>query len=258
LSRSRSRNRLTSARQVRASRSGTEPGAAAWTSSASEVGGIPGPGGTPASSTTPRRLPAPGPAAARAAAPVAASSVSRIVACRSVGGEAPLLLAMPLVPVVAPASPAARVASVVPPAPRLAFESALPAAWDESSVASSSAPGGDRRARRPAPILPCRAPTSPLLALPHLEALHRTALRLAGSRGEADDLVQQTYLEAQRAFATLREPGKCRPWLFAILRVPGRRLFSGTRHPGVRIREPWIRSSGDTHQPRPSAKPCSR
>lgn len=60
-------------------------------------------------------------------------------------------------------------------------------------------------------------PDFALLALPHLEALHRTALRLSGSRGEADDLVQQTYLEAQRAFATLREPGKCRPWLFGIL-----------------------------------------
>lgn len=54
------------------------------------------------------------------------------------------------------------------------------------------------------------------LALPHLDALYRTARRLAAR--EAEDLVQQTYLEGQRSFATLRDPNCVRAWLFRILR----------------------------------------
>jgi RNA polymerase sigma-70 factor (ECF subfamily) len=55
------------------------------------------------------------------------------------------------------------------------------------------------------------------LALPHLQALYRFAVRLAGERAAAEDLVQDTYLRALQAFDRLRDPGRVRPWLFQIL-----------------------------------------
>lgn len=56
------------------------------------------------------------------------------------------------------------------------------------------------------------------LALPHMEALYRTARRLVARASEAEDLVQQTYLEGYRSFDSLRDPARCRAWLFRILR----------------------------------------
>ena len=55
------------------------------------------------------------------------------------------------------------------------------------------------------------------LALRHLEALYRFAVRLTGDRGEAEDLVQDTYLKALKSFASLRDPDRIKPWLFKIL-----------------------------------------
>lgn len=56
------------------------------------------------------------------------------------------------------------------------------------------------------------------LALPHMEAVYRMALRLAGNTYDAEDLTQETYGIAYRQFHQLREEGKCRGWLMAILR----------------------------------------
>ena len=55
------------------------------------------------------------------------------------------------------------------------------------------------------------------LTLPHLAALYRFALKLTGNVALADDLVQETYLRALRGFASLRDPGAARSWLFQIL-----------------------------------------
>ncbi|MGH7314270.1 MAG: sigma-70 family RNA polymerase sigma factor [Candidatus Rokuibacteriota bacterium] len=55
------------------------------------------------------------------------------------------------------------------------------------------------------------------LALPHLSHLYRLAVRLKGSAQDAEDLVQETYIRALRAFATLRDPARIRPWLCQIL-----------------------------------------
>lgn len=56
------------------------------------------------------------------------------------------------------------------------------------------------------------------LAIPHLETVYRVAVRLARDEHEAEDLVQETYLKAQKAFGRfeLREFG-IRPWLLRIL-----------------------------------------
>jgi RNA polymerase sigma-70 factor (ECF subfamily) len=55
------------------------------------------------------------------------------------------------------------------------------------------------------------------LALPHLRHLYRLAVKLQGGAQDAEDLVQETYIRALRAFATLRDPARIRPWLCQIL-----------------------------------------
>ncbi len=56
------------------------------------------------------------------------------------------------------------------------------------------------------------------LAVPHLEAVYGFARRLARNEHEAEDLLQETYLKACKAFGTfdLREFG-IKPWLLKIL-----------------------------------------
>lgn len=58
-----------------------------------------------------------------------------------------------------------------------------------------------------------------VVALPHLDAVYRTARVLGSDEAEADDLVQETFTRALRAFPgfELREYG-ARPWLLRILR----------------------------------------
>ncbi len=54
-------------------------------------------------------------------------------------------------------------------------------------------------------------------ALPHLNSLFRTAGRLIGNRGEAEDLVQEVYLQAWKSFHRFEPGTNCRAWLFKIL-----------------------------------------
>ena len=73
------------------------------------------------------------------------------------------------------------------------------------------------------------------LALPHLPHLYRLAARLAGRAADAEDLVHETYMKGLRAFHTLRETDRMRPWLCRILarlvldrhRAGGRELAVG-------------------------------
>lgn len=55
------------------------------------------------------------------------------------------------------------------------------------------------------------------LALPHLRAVYRLAVRLVGDIETAEDLTQETYLKAMQAFSSLRDHRRVRPWLFQIL-----------------------------------------
>ncbi|HLG14783.1 MAG TPA: sigma-70 family RNA polymerase sigma factor [Blastocatellia bacterium] len=55
-------------------------------------------------------------------------------------------------------------------------------------------------------------------ALEHLDALYGFAMTLTRSRTEAEDLVQETYLRAVRAFGQLMPDSNLKSWLFAIMR----------------------------------------
>lgn len=55
-------------------------------------------------------------------------------------------------------------------------------------------------------------------ALRHLDALYGFALALTHDRTEAEDLVQETYLRAARAFGRLMPDSNLKSWLFAIMR----------------------------------------
>jgi RNA polymerase sigma-70 factor (ECF subfamily) len=54
-------------------------------------------------------------------------------------------------------------------------------------------------------------------ALPHFKALYGTAYRMTRSAADADDLVQETYLRAYRAYDSFAAGTNIRAWLFTIL-----------------------------------------
>lgn len=54
-------------------------------------------------------------------------------------------------------------------------------------------------------------------ALPYLNELYRTASRLTGNGTEAQDIVQNVYLQAWRSFHRFELGTNCRAWLFKIL-----------------------------------------
>ncbi|KXK51608.1 MAG: RNA polymerase sigma factor RpoE [Chlorobi bacterium OLB7] len=60
-------------------------------------------------------------------------------------------------------------------------------------------------------------------AIPHLNDLFRTASRMVGSVSDAEDVVQETYLQAWKSFHKFQQGTNCRAWLFAI-------LFNKIRH----------------------------
>jgi len=55
-------------------------------------------------------------------------------------------------------------------------------------------------------------------ALEHIDALYGFALILTRDQAEAQDLVQETYLRAVRAFGSLMPDSNLKSWLFAIMR----------------------------------------
>jgi RNA polymerase sigma-70 factor (ECF subfamily) len=55
------------------------------------------------------------------------------------------------------------------------------------------------------------------LALTHINSLYNLALRLSKNVEEAEDLVQDTYLQAYRSFHQFKKGTNCRAWLSKIL-----------------------------------------
>ena len=54
-------------------------------------------------------------------------------------------------------------------------------------------------------------------AMEHMPALYSAALRMTRNRADAEDLVQETYLKAYRAFASFQEGTNLKAWLYRIL-----------------------------------------
>ena len=54
-------------------------------------------------------------------------------------------------------------------------------------------------------------------AMQHINDHYRTAMRLTRSETEADDLVQETYMQAWKSFAHYELGTNCRAWLYKIL-----------------------------------------
>jgi len=54
-------------------------------------------------------------------------------------------------------------------------------------------------------------------ALPHTDALYRTALRMTRNAADAEDLVQEAMLKAYRFFARFEQGTNIRAWLFKIM-----------------------------------------
>ena len=55
-------------------------------------------------------------------------------------------------------------------------------------------------------------------ALPYLDQIYRTALRMTRNPTDAEDLVQETFVRAFSAFRSYRQGTNLRAWLFRILR----------------------------------------
>jgi RNA polymerase sigma-70 factor (ECF subfamily) len=54
-------------------------------------------------------------------------------------------------------------------------------------------------------------------AMQHIDDLYRTAFRLTRSQTDADDLVQETYMQAWKSFGSYEPGTNCRAWLYKIL-----------------------------------------
>lgn len=66
---------------------------------------------------------------------------------------------------------------------------------------------------------PVRKPGFTEEALPHMEAVYRYALRLTQANAhEAEDIVQDVFLQAYRSWNSYQRGTNCRAWLFTICR----------------------------------------
>jgi len=83
------------------------------------------------------------------------------------------------------------------------------------------------------------------LAIPCMEAAFNLAFWLVRSRADAEDIVQEAYLRAFRAFEGFRG-GDIRPWLLAIVRNTAYRWLSNRRRSGtvVSLEEAFAEGSG--------------
>lgn len=83
-------------------------------------------------------------------------------------------------------------------------------------------------------------------ALPHLDAVYRFALRLSGSPDLAEDLVQETFLRAFKAWNQYTRGTAAKSWLFTICRnVFLRRRERRQRHEEI-VDANAARSAGGT------------
>lgn len=67
-------------------------------------------------------------------------------------------------------------------------------------------------------------------AMPYLDDLFRIAMWLARNRGEAEDLVQETFAQALESFHRFEPGTNCRAWLVSIMyHMNSKRLRAGSK-----------------------------
>ena len=71
-------------------------------------------------------------------------------------------------------------------------------------------------------------------ALPHMDALYRTALRMTKNDNDAQDLVQEAMVKAYRHWDKFETGSNCRAWLFKIM-TNNRRDINTFRTTRIRI-----------------------
>lgn len=54
-------------------------------------------------------------------------------------------------------------------------------------------------------------------AMPHMPDIYRTAARILGEKGRAEDVAQEVYLQAWKSFHRFEPGTNCRAWLYKIL-----------------------------------------
>lgn len=87
-----------------------------------------------------------------------------------------------------------------------------------TETAANLHPGGGGQATWTAPIAGARASDGfEAEALPHFRSLYATAYRMTRNAHDAEDLVQETFLRAYRAFDGYTPGTNIRAWLFTIL-----------------------------------------
>ncbi|MBI2264409.1 MAG: sigma-70 family RNA polymerase sigma factor [Armatimonadetes bacterium] len=72
-------------------------------------------------------------------------------------------------------------------------------------------------------------------AIPHLEALYRTARRWTGNDKDAEDLVQETYMRAYRFFSQFQPGTNIRAWLFKIMGNTHINIYRKNSREGERV-----------------------
>ena len=93
--------------------------------------------------------------------------------------------------------------------------------------------------------------------------LYRFAYRLSGNHQIAEDLVQETFVEAWRSLAKQRQPDKARAWFFQILRYRYAHFIRDRRHD---LQAAPLMETHDPPQPGPAligsagpaGEPCSQ
>ena len=88
-------------------------------------------------------------------------------------------------------------------------------------------------------------------ALPHLDAAYSLAFWLMRDRADAEDVVQDAYIRAQRGFDGFRGEAM-RPWLLAIVRNVAWRALAVRRRATnnvIPIEAAFARSDGDAPEP---------
>lgn len=79
----------------------------------------------------------------------------------------------------------------------------------------------------------------------HLPAVFATALAHTHNRADAEDIVQDTFINAYAALDTLRTPGKFGPWILTIARNVARKHLRKRSAPGGDLQEPAHGESPD-------------